>query len=117
MHTVPEQLSELAGTCLSASQGVLDAWTGAAGPLAAISGGAAGNTAGASSFLSAHSAARESADLAMGRFVGVLEQDMDDLYAVAFDMTTTDESTAAAYEKGAAGLGGGTGPTGGRSPR
>ena len=46
----------------------------------------------------------------MGRFVGVLEQDMDDLYAVAFDMTTTDESTAAAYKKGAAGLGGGRTP-------
>ena len=111
MYTVPEQLSELAGTCLSASQGVLDAWTGAAGPLAALSGGVAGNTAGATAFLSAHTGASESADLVMGRFSGVLEQDMDDLYAVAFDMSTTDESTAAAYEKGAAGI------NGGRTPR
>ena len=117
MYTVPEQLSELAGTCLSASQDVLDAWTGAAGSLAAVSGAATRNTAGAGTFFSAHAAASESADLVMGRFVGVLEQDMDDLYAVAFDMTTTDESTAAAYEKGAAGLGGGSTPTGGRTPR
>ena len=107
MYTVPEQLSELAGTCLTASQGILDAWTGAAGPLAALSGGVAGNTAGGSSLLAAHTAAAEAADLVMGRFVGVLEQDMDDLYAIAFDMTTTDESTAAAYRKGEAGIGGG----------
>ena len=111
MYTVPEQLSELAGTCLSASQGVLDAWTDASGPLAALSGGAAGNTSGATAFLDAHISASESADLVMGRFVGVLEQDMDDLYAVAFDMSTTDETTAAAYQKGEAGI------TGGRTPR
>ena len=111
MYTVPEQLSELAGTCLSASQDLLDAWTGAAGPLAALGGGVAGNTAGTRGFLSAHTSASEAADLAMGRFAGVLEQDMDDLYAVAFDMTTTDETTAAAYRKGDAGI------TGGRTAR
>ena len=44
----------------------------------------------------------------MGRFSSVLEQDMDDLYAVAFDMTTTDETTASAYRKGEAGLSGRT---------
>lgn len=108
MYTVPEQLSELAGTCLSASQGVLDAWAGAAGPLAALSDGAAGNTPGAAALLGAHTGARESADLVMGRFSSVLEQDMDDLYAVAFDMTTTDETTASAYQKGEAGLSGRT---------
>ncbi len=110
MYTVPEQLSELAGTCLSASQGVLDAWTDASGPLAALSGGVAGNTPGAAAFLGAHTGASESADLVMGRFSSVLEQDMDDLYAVAFDMTTTDETTAAAYKKGAAGITGGSTP-------
>ena len=110
MYTVPEQLSELAGTCLGASQGVLDAWTAAAGSLAALSDGAAGNTAGAAALLGAHTGASESADLLMGRFSSVLEQDMDDLYAVAFDMTTTDETTAAACTKGAAGITGGSTP-------
>lgn len=108
MYTVPEQLSELAGTCLSASQDVLDAWTGAQGALA-LAAGAAGNTAGAGGFLATHTTAAESADLAFGRFVAVLEQDMDDLYAVAFDMSTTDESTAATYRAGKAGLEGGAG--------
>ena len=110
MYTVPEQLSELAGTCLSASQGVLDAWTGAAGPLAALSGGVAGNTPGAAGLLGAHAGASESADLVICRFASVLEQDMDDLYAVAFDMSTTDETTAAACTKGAAGITGGSTP-------
>lgn len=113
MYTVPERLSELAGTCLSASQEVMDAWSGALGSLS-LSGGAAGNTAGGSSLLSTHTTTSESADLALGRFVSVLEQDMDDLYAVAFDMTTTDESTASAYRAGAAGLE--RGPSG-RGPR
>ncbi|NYE35955.1 hypothetical protein F4692_001059 [Nocardioides cavernae] len=108
MYTVPEQLSELAGTCLSASQEVLDAWTGAQGVLA-LAAGAAGNTAGGGSFLAAHTSTAESADLVFGRFVAVLEQDMDDLYAVAFDMSTTDESTAATYRAGQAGLQGGAG--------
>jgi hypothetical protein len=116
MYTVPEQLSELAGTCLSASQEVGDAWAGALGALA-LSGGAAGNSAGGGSFLGAHATATESAGLAIGRCAGVLEQDMDDLYAVAFDMTTTDEATAATYRAGAAGLDGGAGPTTGRTPR
>lgn len=96
MYTVPEQLSELAGTCLSSSQALADAWTGALGATGAVA-GAAGNTAGGAGFLTAHTGATESADLAFGRFMSVLEQDMDDLYAVAFDMTTTDESTAATY--------------------
>ncbi|RYC07444.1 hypothetical protein [Nocardioides zhouii] len=99
MYTVPEQLSELAGTCLSSSQAVADAWTGALGAFGSVA-GAAGNTAGGGSFVSAHTTASESADLAFGRFMSVLEQDMDDLYAVAFDMTTTDESTAATYGAG-----------------
>lgn len=102
MYTVPEQLSELAGTCLGASQGVADAWAGALGALA-LGGGAAGNTAGAATFLSTHTAATESGDLAFGRFMSVLEQDMDDLYAVAFDMSTTDEATAATYRAGTPG--------------
>jgi len=102
MYTVPEQLSELAGTCLSASQGVADAWSGALGAFGPLA-GAAGNTTGGAGFLSAHTSAAESADLAFGRFMGVLEQDMDDLYAVAFDMTTTDEATAATYGAGAPG--------------
>jgi hypothetical protein len=116
MYTVPEQLSELAGTCLGASQEVADAWAGALGALA-LGSGAAGNSAGGGSFLAAHATATESADLALGRCAGVLEQDMDDLYAVAFDMTTTDETTAATYRAGAAGLDGGTGAGGGRTAR
>lgn len=116
MYTVPEQLSELAGTCLSASQEVADAWTGALGAIS-LDGTAAGNTAGGSSFLTAHTVASESADLAFGRFMSVLEQDMDDLYAVAFDMTTTDEATAATYGAGASGSDGGSGPAGRRAAR
>jgi hypothetical protein len=116
MYTVPEQLSELAGTCLSASQEVADAWTGASGALA-LDGTAAGNSAGGGGFLSAHTVAAEAADLAFGRFMSVLEQDMDDLYAVAFDMTTTDEATAATYGAGASGPGTGAGPAGPRGAR
>lgn len=116
MYTVPEQLSELAGTCLSASHEVTDAWSGALGALA-LGAGAAGNSAGGGSFLGAHATATESADLAFGRCASVLEQDMDDLYAVAFDMTTTDETTAATYRADAAGLSGRTGPTERRTAR
>ena len=116
MYTVPEQLSELAGTCLSASQDVTDAWAGALGAVA-LGAGAAGNTAGGGSFLGAHATATESADLALGRCAAVLEQDMDDLYAVAFDLTSTDETTAATYRAGAAGLDGGAGRADGRTPR
>jgi hypothetical protein len=115
MYTVPEQLSELAGACLSASQEVADAWTGALGAVT-LGTGTAGNTGGAGSFLAAHTSASESADLVFGRFMSVLEQDMDDLYAVAFDMTSTDESTAAAYRAGQAGIDGG-GPATPRAAR
>lgn len=108
MYTVPEQLSELAGTCLSASQEVADAWTGAVDAFGSMA-GAAGNTAGGASFLAAHTSVSESGDLAFGRFTSVLEQDMDDLYAVAFDMTTTDEATAATY-RGTPGTSTPTGP-------
>lgn len=96
MYTVPEQLSELAGACLSASQEVQDAWSAASGPLTLAS-GSAGDTAGGAALLAAHTEAAEAADLLVGRYVGVLEQDMDDLYATAFDMTTTDEAAAATY--------------------
>lgn len=116
MYTVPEQLSELAGVCLSASQDVAVAWAGALGALA-LRAGAAGNSAGGGSFLAAHATATESAHLALGRCASVLEQDMDDLYAVAFDMTTTDETTAATYRADAAGLDGGAGSAGGRTSR
>ncbi|GAA4707798.1 hypothetical protein [Nocardioides conyzicola] len=93
MRVIPQDLSTLAGACLASSQELTDAWNGAIGGLD-LPGGAAGDTAGGPAFVTAHVAVAEAAGTAIAHLSSVLEQDMDDLYAIAFDMTTTDEDAA-----------------------
>jgi hypothetical protein len=95
VRVVPQELSTLAGACLTSSQQLTDAWTGAVGDLE-VPGAAAGDTAGGPALVAAHQSVAEAANGALSGLASVLEQDMDDLYAVAFDMTTTDEDAAAA---------------------
>ncbi|MEJ7831983.1 MAG: hypothetical protein WKF79_12810 [Nocardioides sp.] len=79
MEVVPQKLSQLADVCLSASQDVADGWSGGQGSLV-VDGTAAGNTPGGAAVLAAHASLVEAADVAIGRFASVLEQDMDALY-------------------------------------
>ncbi|MGB0099437.1 MAG: hypothetical protein WBP61_04075 [Nocardioides sp.] len=97
MHVVPADLTTLAGACLTASQELVDGWQSALGQLD-VPGEAAGNTPGGPVLVGAHLAVAEAAGAALGHLSSVLEQDMDDLYAVAFDMTTTDEAAAESLE-------------------
>ena len=93
MRVIPQDLSTLAGACLASAQELSDAWNGAIGGLD-VPGTAAGDTAGGPSLVTAHGAVAEAASTALAHLSSVLEQDMDDLYSVAFDMTTTDEDAA-----------------------
>jgi hypothetical protein len=97
VRVVPQDLSTLAGACLTSAQQLTDAWNDAIGGLD-IPGAAAGDTPGGPAFVVAHQAAAEAAGTALAHLSSVLEQDMDDLYAVAFDMTTTDEAAARSLE-------------------
>ncbi len=97
MRVVPQHLSTLAGVCLGSSQRLTDAWTTAIGDLD-VPGAAAGNTARGPALVAAHQRVAEAAGAALSGLCSVLEQDMDDLYAVAFEMTGTDESAAQAME-------------------
>jgi hypothetical protein len=95
MRVVPQDLAALAGACLTSSQELTDGWSSALGDLD-VPGAAAGDTPGGPAFVTAHQAVAEAANGALSGLASVLEQDMDDLYAVAFDMTTTDEDAAQA---------------------
>ncbi len=97
MRVVPQDLSTLAGACLTSSQQLTDAWNAAVGQLD-VPGTAAGDTTGGPALVAAHQAVAEAANGALSGLSSVLEQDMDDLYAVAFDMTTTDEDAAESLE-------------------
>jgi hypothetical protein len=97
MRVVPQDLTALAGACLTSSQELVDAWNAAIGELD-VPGTAAGDSAGGPGFVGAHQAVAEAANAALSGLSSVLEQDMDDLYAVAFDMTTTDEDAAESLE-------------------
>ena len=111
MRTIPEQLAQLAGDCLAVSQSVSDGQDAGRGGHQ-VAGTSAGNTPQGPSAVQRHTAAAEAADTAFGRLVSVLEQTMDDLYATAFDMSTTDEETADRLHAGTVGGGGGGGGVG-----
>lgn len=97
MDVVPQQLSRLADTCLTASEEVGDGWTAAQGGLE-VGGYAAGNTPGGAGVLAAHQEAADAAGTALGRVVGVLEKDMDALLQCAFEFSCADEAAAADLE-------------------
>lgn len=97
MDVIPERLCELAEAFRAHSEILGDAWTGAADALR-VEGAAAGNTPGGATLVAAHAAATTAAGTAIGRLAAVLEQDMDDLYACAFDFSATDEDQATRYE-------------------
>lgn len=103
MRVVPQDLSTLAGACLMSSQQLTDAWTAAIDGLD-VPRAAAGDTAHGPALVSAHQAVAEAAGAALAGLSSALEQDMDDLYAVAFDMATTDEAAAKALETSTPGL-------------
>ena len=72
-----------------------DAWNGCELGGLDLPGAAAGDTSGGPAFVTTHVAVAEAAGTARSLHLSsVLEQDMDDLYAIAFDMTTTDEDAA-----------------------
>jgi hypothetical protein len=112
VRVVPQDLSSLAGACLASSQRLTDAWSAAIGDLD-VPGTAAGDSPGGPGLVSAHQSVAEAAGAAISGLASVLEQDMDDLYAVAFDMTTTDEDAAGALETLTPGL---PSPTPGPAP-
>lgn len=97
MAQVPETLCDLAADCLSAAQGVTDAWSAELTTFQLPS-GVAGNSTGGGSLLTAHAAAVDSAALFMARLSGTLEQDMDDVYGCAFTWSTADEDAATRAE-------------------
>jgi len=112
VRVIPQDLSTLAGACLASSQELTDAWDGSSSGFN-VPGTAAGDTPGGPALVTAHVAVAEAAALAVGHLSSVLEQDMDDLYAVAFDMTTTDEDAAEAMQTLTPGL---PSPTPGPTP-
>ena len=97
MKVQPSELVELGNDALAASQALGSAWTDAVSGMQLRS-SVAGNIVGADALVEAHTQVTGSADLAIGLLAGTLEQNMDDLYAVAFDMSTTDESVAQQFE-------------------
>ena len=97
MKVQPSQLVELGDDALAASQALASAWTDAVSGLQLRS-SAAGSIVGGDDLVAAHTRVTGAADLAIGLLGGTLEQNMDDLYAVAFDMSTTDESVAEEFE-------------------
>ena len=97
MKVQPSELVELGNDALAASQALASAWSDAVGGLQ-LPASAAGNIVGAGDLVEAHTQVSGSADLAIGLLAGTLEQNMDDLYAVAFDMSTTDETVAQGFE-------------------
>lgn len=96
MKVKPSDLVDLGDDALSAATVIGDAWTAAlAGQQ--LSGSPAGDIAAGDTLVTAHAKLCDAADIAIGHLVDTLEQNMDDLYAVAFDMGTTDEHVAATY--------------------
>lgn len=93
MKVTPEDLCGLADTCLAESRDINTGWSAEASGLQ-VDSGAAGNSPMGPGFVSAHTATVDSGDVALGRLAAVLESDMDDLYACAFDITTQDEESA-----------------------
>ena len=97
MKVQPSELVELGNDALAASQALGSAWADAVSGLQLTS-SVAGNIVSGDLLVDAHTRVSGSADLAIGLLAGTLEQNMDDLYAVAFDMSTTDEGVAREFE-------------------
>ncbi|MEO5664636.1 MAG: hypothetical protein ABIR39_15280 [Nocardioides sp.] len=93
MLVEPQELCSLGDVCLTESKSINNGWSSAVGSMQVAS-GAAGNSAQGPVFTEAHVAVLDSADIAVGRLAAVLEADFDDLYAVAFDISSQDEESA-----------------------
>lgn len=93
MQVDPQDLCSLGDVCLAESKSINNGWSSAVGSMQVAS-GAAGNSAQGPVFTEAHVAVLDSADVAVGRLAAVLEADMDDLYACAFDISSQDEESA-----------------------
>lgn len=97
MKVQPSQLVALGDEALATAQSLASAWADSVGGLQ-VSASAAGNIVSGGDLVEAHTQVSGAADLAVGVLGGTLEQNLDDLYAVAFDMSTTDESVAQQFE-------------------
>jgi hypothetical protein len=86
----PVELTRLAEQMLTASQQIADGWRAAQGSLA-IPAGACGDTPAAPTVLAEHQSSVDDVDVTIGRFVAVLENDMDAVYRVAFAYQKADE--------------------------
>jgi len=90
---IPETLSSLADEFLTSSEHVTDGWNDQQQSLV-LDGRDAGNSGGGFDVIEAHTNAAEAADIAVGRLVAVLEQDVDNVYLCAFSFDATDEKAA-----------------------
>jgi len=93
MQVVAEELVRLSRTTLDASVTMAEEWSGSYGDLNPPD-TAAGNSAQAPSLVAAAARVAEAADLAVGRLVGLLQEDADDVLKVAFDVSATDDDVA-----------------------
>jgi hypothetical protein len=90
----PVELTRLAGTVLTASTDLAEAWQNAKAPLA-IPLAAFGNSNNATAVHETHQSAVDEADVTIGRQVAVLEGDADRLYRVAFAYEKADQDARA----------------------
>jgi hypothetical protein len=93
MQVVADELVRLARTTLDASTTLARSWSGTYADLNPPA-TAAGDTGAGPSLVAAVARAAEAADLAVGRLVGVLQEDADDVLKVAFDVSATDDDVA-----------------------
>jgi hypothetical protein len=77
------EVARLAADVLSGSQQLADGWRNAQRSLAPPA-SAFGNSKAGASLCDAHASVVDEADIVIGRQVGVLEEDVDRLYRVAF---------------------------------
>lgn len=97
MNVIPERLCDLAEGFRTAAEHTRDSWNTASSGLG-VDGRAAGNTQGGIDLVAAHTACADAAEVAVGKLAAVFEQDMDDMYACAFDFSSTDEKQAESYK-------------------
>jgi uncharacterized protein YfiM (DUF2279 family) len=89
----PAQLCRLGDQMLTSSETIDDSWRGQQSALSPLN-TAFGNTAGGQAVFTAHQDTHDSAGVAVGRFVEVLQGDMDRLYEVAFAYQQVDRNNA-----------------------
>ena len=93
MQVVADELVRLARTTLDASTTLAQGWSGSYADLNPPD-TAAGDSAQGPSLVAAAARVAEAADLAVGRLVGLLQEDADDVLKVAFDVSATDDDVA-----------------------